>query len=415
MSGLVDDFSVPAGLNEMLQEFVVQCLLEKPEDLLGFAADYFARLRDENGSRAAELRKKAKVFAGAEQRTENEREEEGKTTEVEQEEAAAAPVCANGKSEEATGCEDITEEEMEAPPMRMPARRRRQAVAAETYDPNKEDKDYKRVVHAKSDEQKARLRHAMKNILLFKGCEPEQIREILDAMLERRVDKDEKVIRQGADGDNFYVIESGTYDVFVKVGETETKKVHTFVDSGSFGELALMYNCPRNATIVAQSAGILWALDQAVFRRIVVGAAARKRRSYEALLEGVPMLSELREYERANLADALESSTYEDEECVIRQGDEADCMYFVEDGFIRIVLEKDDERKEVSMLKTGDYFGEMALVMNQPRSASVYAKGRAKCARLEVGAFERLLGPCMEIMKRNIENYDMNKKVLGLK
>ena len=44
MSGLVDDFSVPAGLNEMLQEFVVQCLLEKPEDLLGFAPDYFARL-----------------------------------------------------------------------------------------------------------------------------------------------------------------------------------------------------------------------------------------------------------------------------------------------------------------------------------------------------------------------------------
>ena len=74
-----------------------------------------------------------------------------------------------------------------------------------------------------------------------------------------------------------------------------------YLHAWSFGELALMYNCPRNATIIAQSEGILWALDQAVFRRIVVGAAARKRRSYESLLEGVPMLSELTEYERANL------------------------------------------------------------------------------------------------------------------
>ncbi|KAJ7387562.1 cAMP-dependent protein kinase type II-beta regulatory subunit [Desmophyllum pertusum] len=56
-------------------------------------------------------------------------------------------------------------------------------------------------------------------------------------------------------------------------------KVHTFKDEGSFGELALMYNCPRNATIIAKSQGTIWALDQATFRRIVVGAAARKRQN----------------------------------------------------------------------------------------------------------------------------------------
>ena len=125
-------------------------------------------------------------------------------------------------------------------------------------------------------------------------------------------------------------------------------------------------------------------------------------------------MSEVTEYERMDLAGALESVAFEDGECVIKQGDSADCMYFVEDGLIRIALEKDGDSKDVSLLKKGDYFGEMALVMNQPRSASVYAKGHGKCARLEVGAFERLLGPCMDIMKRNIEIYDSNKKALGL-
>jgi cAMP-dependent protein kinase regulator len=126
------------------------------------------------------------------------------------------------------------------------------------------------------------------------------------------------------------------------------------------------------------------------------------------------MLSELTDYERSNLADALESTSFENNECIIQQGDSADCMYFVEDGYIRIVLGKGAESKEISVLKKGDYFGEMALVMNQPRSASVYAKGKAKCAKLDVGAFERLLGPCMEIMKRNIENYDSTRKAFGL-
>lgn len=411
MSGF-DGFRVPDGLNEMLQGFVVKCMLEKPDDLFGFAADYFAKLQQENGKHVEEIRQATVVPVI-------------KTGETSMSDSAGNPssssstegtsvALVNGASEDTA--EDTMEEEEEemVAPVRMPGRRRRQAVAAETYDPSKEEKGYERVVNPKSDEQKARLCQAMKNILLFKSCEPEQMLEILDAMLERKVDSEEKVIQQGDDGDNFYVVENGTYDVFVNVGENTTKKVHTFLDSGSFGELALMYNCPRNATIIAQSPGILWALDQAVFRRIVVGAAARKRRSYEALLEGVPMLSELREYERANLADALESMTFQDDECIIKQADQADCMYFVEDGFIRIVVEKGDEQTEVSVLKKGDYFGEMALVMNQPRSASVFAKGKARCARLEVGAFERLLGPCMEIMKRNIENYDMNRKALGL-
>ena len=396
MSDYVGDFSVPQGLHEMLQEFVVQCLIKKPEDLASFAVEHFTKLR--NNGKHGNVEEGIEATRLVAQASDNNTEAEKSTAIV------------NGAEDMA----DTNSDDEMVPPVRMPVRGRRRAVAAETYDPSKEDKNAKKVVHPKTEEQRSRLKHAMKNILLFKACEPEQIQEILDAMFERKVQKGDEVITQGDDGDNFYVIELGKYDVLINIGVGERKKVHTFNDSGSFGELALMYNCPRNATIIAQSEGILWALDQAVFRRIVVGAAARKRRSYESLLEGVPMLSELTEYERANLADALESTSFDNNECIIQQGDSADCMYFVEDGFVRIVLGRGAESKEISVLKKGDYFGEMALVMNQPRSASVYAKGNAKCAKLDVGAFERLLGPCMEIMKRNIEKYDSNRKAFGL-
>jgi len=366
-------FSIPPGLTDLLEEFVVKCIQENPSDLVDFAADYFNMLRLG--------RKKKDSKAGKESTA--------------------------SKPEKKECVED--KDEVQEPP-KMPARGRRRAVAAEAYNPNENDASAKPVVHPKTDEQLQRLKKSVENILLFKSCDREQMKELLDAMFERKVSPEDEIIRQGADGDNFYVIDNGVFDVFIEKDGKEVK-VHTFKDAGSFGELALMYNCPRNATIIAKSQGSIWALDQATFRRIVVGAAARKRQMYEALLENVPMLAQLQAYERMNLADALETKIFEEGQCIIRQNDEADCMYFIEQGTVRVTV----SGKEISHLKKGAYFGEVALVTKNPRSASVFADGgEVKCACLNVDAFERLLGPCMDIMKRNIAHYEEQRKALGL-
>lgn len=69
--------------------------------------------------------------------------------------------------------------------------------------------------------------------------------------------------------------------------------VHTYEGSGSFGELALMYNMPRAASVRAVSAGALWAMDRHTFRRILLKSAFKKRKLYEELLDKVPMLKAL--------------------------------------------------------------------------------------------------------------------------
>lgn len=188
-------------------------------------------------------------------------------------------------------------------------------------------------------------------------------------------------------------------------------QVHTFDNSGSFGELALMYNMPRSATVRAERAGSLWAMDRVSFRRIVLKAAFKKRRMYEELLEHVPMLKTLEAYERMSLADALHSKVFADGDVIIEQGEEADGMYFIEDGSVRITLRKDSGAEEtVSRLTKGKYFGELALIENKPRSANVIAEGKVKVAFLERESFERLLGPCLELMKRNSDVYKIYAK-----
>ena len=92
---------------------------------------------------------------------------------------------------------------------------------------------------------------------------------------------------------NYYLfLFSGVYNIFIKQGNQDVK-VGCCENKGSFGELALMYNMPRAATIQSAGDGMLWAMDRQTFRRIVLRNAFQKRKMYESLLEKVPLLSSL--------------------------------------------------------------------------------------------------------------------------
>ncbi|XP_046750807.1 cAMP-dependent protein kinase type II regulatory subunit isoform X2 [Diprion similis] len=295
---------------------------------------------------------------------------------------------------------------------------RRKSVFAETYNPEEdEDEEGIKMVYPKSDQQRLRLGESVKTILLFRALDKEQMADVLDAMFEKTVEVGDYIIRQGDDGDNFYVIEKGKFEVYVKDPSGADVLIHTYDNSGAFGELALLYNMPRAATIKAITPGTLWAMDRQTFRRILLKSAYKKRKMYEDLINKVPMLKSLENYERMNLADALAPKHFADGELIIKQGDIADGMYFVEDGVVKITILGDNGREiEINRVPAGGYLGELALVTHKPRAASAYAVGNVKLAFLDVEAFERLLGPCMELMKRNIEDYeDQLIKIFGSK
>ncbi|KAL3852718.1 hypothetical protein ACJMK2_016336 [Sinanodonta woodiana] len=366
-------FEIPPGLTDLLQDFTVAVLKERPPDLVLFAADYFNKLKEKK----------------------NESKKTGGVRFTERSEPMQ------------TGDEDSHSDDEPMPEPPAGRFQRRQSVSAERYDPEADDdEDEEKIVYPKTDEQRNRLSQAVKPILLFRSLDHEQIQEVLDAIFEKKVEPGEHVIDQGDDGNNFYVIDSGKYDILVN-----GKLVGKYDNVGSFGELALMYNMPRAATIIATTPGTLWAMDRATFRRIVLKTAFNKRKMYESLLENVSVLKTLDAYERMNVADALVSKTYEPGTVVIKQGDEiADCMYIVEDGEVRITVRSKNNPEagevEVKRCTKGMYFGELALVTHKKRAATATTLVTTRLAVLDVSAFERLLGPCMDIMKRNIDEYE---------
>lgn len=75
---------------------------------------------------------------------------------------------------------------------------------------------------------------------------------------------------------------------------------------------------------------------------------------YEALIENVPLLSALSDYERMNVADALIPKSFAMGETIVRQGDPADGMYFMEDGLVAVFVDGAGNRKKVSIFGTYD-------------------------------------------------------------
>ncbi|QSS51343.1 camp-dependent protein kinase subunit regulatory [Histoplasma capsulatum var. duboisii H88] len=293
---------------------------------------------------------------------------------------------------------------------------RRTSVSAESLNPSNSGADsWVPPYHPKTPLQRSRLQTAVSSNFLFSHLDEEQFETVLNALVEKPIPaKGIKVITQGDAGDYFYIVEDGCFDIYINpsgsVQQTTPSpggtcglgtKVDTIGPGGSFGELALMYNAPRAATVVStEPKSTLWALDRITFRRILMDAAFQRRRMYEAFLEEVPLLASLKPYERAKIADALDTVKHPAGAVIIREGDPGNTFFLLEAGEAAAFKHGIASGAPVKRYKRGDYFGELALLDEKPRAASVVAVTDVKVAQLGRDGFKRLLGPVEDIMRR---------------
>jgi cAMP-dependent protein kinase regulator len=307
-----------------------------------------------------------------------------------------------GPTEPIALAEEEEEEEgelQELPEFKNHIQHRRVSVSAESMQPQTLRSAYRKV--PKSKEEQDVIHRSLTSHFLFKTIEEEQRQEVVQIMEAKRFPAGAHVIDQGAAGDYFYIVSSGTLDCFV-----DGQKVTGYERGGSFGELALLYNSPRAATIVATTDTVLWALDRISFRSVIMESNLLKRKMHEAFLRDVPLFKSLETAEIHKIADALEPVRFVDGQVVLKQGEPGDSFYLIEEG--KAVFYKsasDGSQQKVNELKKGDYFGELALLNDKPRAATVVAEGPLKCVTLSKLAFTRLLGPVMDILKRNTANY----------
>lgn len=304
------------------------------------------------------------------------------------------------------GADDDDEDEEEPAPARRSSRRG--AVSADVMDVEDIASGEAPKVVPKDESTMAQLKKSVEANVLFQHLEAAELKMVLDAMFPVNPKAGEVVIQQGDEGDNFYVIDSGTTEVLITGADGgEPQVVSSITDGGSFGELALIYGTPRAATIRAKTDCHLWAIDRDTYRRILMGATIRKRKTYQEFLEKVTLLSSLDKWERLSVADALETCTFKTGDVIMKEGDAGDDFYIIEEGTADVTITgADGATQTVNTLEAADYFGELALLeADGKRHATVTATSDCKFAKLDRERFERVLGPCNDILKRNADNY----------
>jgi cAMP-dependent protein kinase regulator len=276
-------------------------------------------------------------------------------------------------------------------------------------------------VYEKTPEEMARIKAVIEESsalqVMFGHLKGREIDSVVGAMFARDVEVGATVIEQGADGDYFYIVDSGTYHIFVKrqgtLPDAQPEWVQTAGPGSSFGELALMYNVARAATVQCAAAGRLWCLDRDCFQMMLVTTSSSHCQEYESFLSQLEFLSSLTRYEIANLADQLREDIFEDGEEIVTQGEEGDSVYFLYEGQCAAYMHGEHGEVEVMRYTTpGEYFGEVALVYSEPRRATVRASGECTVLVLKKEDVNLSVGDLRARLVANIETYKQYEAML---
>ena len=185
----------------------------------------------------------------------------------------------------------------------------------------------------KSEESRKQIYDKLSMAFMFSALDENEKKIVVDAMEERKVSVNEVVIQEGDQGDCLYVVESGTLSCTkIFKGNTHPTFLKSYTAGDAFGELALLYNAPRAASITSIEDCILWKLDRDTFNHIVKDSAQKKREKYEAFLEKVQIFATMEPYERSKLADAFTERKYKAGDFIIREGESGNEFFLLQEG-----------------------------------------------------------------------------------
>jgi len=303
---------------------------------------------------------------------------------------------------------------------------RRKGVAAESVN-TKDIKDYVKPVYPKetkdaTDRIRSVLRNNPKMQVLLGHIDDSGMDDIANAFKDYVASAGGTLIKQGDEGDSLYIIDSGEVDIFVarpgpngKPPVDKGTKVLTCGADSLFGELALLYSAPRAATAIVSSAKCrLWQLDREPFKLLLMQKSQQQQELYQGWLTEVDIFKSLNTYELSRLSDLLTSTLFDEGEEIVKQGEHGDKFYILEDGRCNAYLQGPDGEKCVKEYsQQGEYFGEIALLKDGPRKATVRAVGQgATVLSISKRDFTIVLGPIQDILRRKIDAYPQYAELL---
>jgi ABC-type bacteriocin/lantibiotic exporter with double-glycine peptidase domain/CRP-like cAMP-binding protein len=232
------------------------------------------------------------------------------------------------------------------------------------------------------------------------GLLPEEQRELVIESFELRTYAfGESIVLAGEAADAFFIVVEGLVRVVGAGAGGEEVSLNILRPGDTFGEGALVNEGARQATVRASGAVTVARLDGSVVQALTrlypdvekafkLQARARRLQSF-LLLDSA--FSVLGPDAVATMLRAAADRRVKAGEVVTREGDASDRWWIVEAGRLTVFAGEADGRRDIRFLRTGDFFGELALLHGSPRTASIEAASDTLLIELPAATFHELL------------------------
>ncbi|CAG9323131.1 PKG_22 [Blepharisma stoltei] len=245
------------------------------------------------------------------------------------------------------------------------------------------------------------ITNALNRHFIFTSLTDENRAVLIDHMKHFTLGPNEIVFEQDQPGINFFIIASGKLDVYVN-----SKKVNSLGTNDSFGELALLHDSPRSATIKTAERVTMWGLDRRTFRNAVESVNAQNYQENKQFVESVPLFHILTTSQKDSLVSSLSTLRFRAGERIVNEGDPGDLFFLIKEGLVSCL----QEGREIRQMTRGDYFGEQALLYNCVRTASIVAAEDTKCVAIGREKLTKALGNHLQqIIYQNTKRIAIDK------
>jgi CRP-like cAMP-binding protein len=242
------------------------------------------------------------------------------------------------------------------------------------------------------------------HIPLFSSLAPEDLLAVMERLTMRPARAGQEILHEGSPGTSMFVLVQGRVAV-VRTEDGVARKVAEMRDGAFFGEMALLSNAPRIASVVAEEDCLLLELTREEMDRIttdhppVLDVVERfyRERLLDNLLRSSPIFRPFPPERRRDLADRFILCAEPPGTELIRQGIPSPGLFVLLRGRCTVHRADVPPGQDPQLLRDGDVFGEISLVFNTPAVASVRVAEKAVLLKLPRAAFEEVVRPLPEV------------------
>lgn len=266
------------------------------------------------------------------------------------------------------------------------------------------------------------IKKKLAHMRLFVQLSAEDLGSLVEKSNLRQFSAGTVICREGEYGDTSFAILGGSVEVSINTTGYKNLPLALLEEGSIFGEMAALTGYPRSATVTAKEDLYLLEIPAEVLKDLTKRSSSFKKsieglyfeRAIRTHLRKVPLFANLDDAILEKLEKGVNLKSYNQGDIIFREGDLGDSLYVIRTGFVKITKKHEDKDQIIAYLSQGNYFGEMALLEDEKRTASVSAFTKVEVLQVLKEDFNMLLNADTKLAEE-IKDIVMERKLKTLK